>query len=361
MSSSRPAGIAAIVFGLLAVAAIPVAVAAAVFLPSVDVLPALEIAVPTALVLGLDRALGLAAGALQARPQRLPDRRTDRPLRTLPRLGGDLLRARRRPRARLLRAAPRQVVVARVTEPARARVRSLRACSRSGTACVRRVLVARSSYRRPSWRRRSASSTCGHSRRSGSRRSRLRPTSRAFSGRTPIISASTASSTSTSSTLATSAAMTGIPGRAARRCARNGAPAGSRRASSSSPSRSSGSSRSSSSGPGRRPARAARRRRRRRRRRCTRSTSVSRPSAFLQIEAVNGSSYVSVHRTGPTGRPLFQGTIEKGGIEPFKGKYFWLDISQPENLVIVVGGKQFPISGSKPVVLTVTPSGAHVG
>jgi hypothetical protein len=58
MSSSRPAGIAAIVFGLLAVAAIPVAVAAAVFLPSVDVLPALEIAVPTALVLGL---IGLSA------------------------------------------------------------------------------------------------------------------------------------------------------------------------------------------------------------------------------------------------------------------------------------------------------------
>ncbi len=89
--------------------------------------------------------------------------------------------------------------------------------------------------------------------------------------------------------------------------------------------------------------------------------TISRPSAFLQIEAVNGSSYVSVHRTGPTGRPLFQGTIEKGGIEPFKGKYFWLDISQPENLVIVVGGKQFPVSGSKPIVLTVTPSGAHVG
>ncbi len=83
--------------------------------------------------------------------------------------------------------------------------------------------------------------------------------------------------------------------------------------------------------------------------------TLSTPSAFLQIEAVNGSSYVSVHRTGPTGRPLFQGTIEKGGIEPFKGKYFWLDISQPENLVIVVGGKRVPINGSKPVVLTVTP------
>ena len=58
MSSSRPAGVTAIVFGLLAVAAIPVAVLAAVFLPSVDVLPALEAAVPTALLLGL---IGLSA------------------------------------------------------------------------------------------------------------------------------------------------------------------------------------------------------------------------------------------------------------------------------------------------------------
>jgi cytoskeleton protein RodZ len=88
---------------------------------------------------------------------------------------------------------------------------------------------------------------------------------------------------------------------------------------------------------------------------------ASHPRAYLQIEAVNGSSYVSVHRTSPAGRPLFQGTIEKGGVEPFPGKYFWLDISQPENLVIYVGGKQVPLSGSKPVVLTVTPSGAHVG
>ena len=87
----------------------------------------------------------------------------------------------------------------------------------------------------------------------------------------------------------------------------------------------------------------------------------TRPHAFLQVSAVKGSSYVSVHRGGPTGRPLFQGTIEKGGIEPFQGKRFWLDISQPENLVLVVGGKQVVLTGSKPVVLTVTPTGVHAG
>jgi hypothetical protein len=58
MSSSRPAGVSAIVFGLLAVAAIPVAVVLAWQLPSVDLLPALVITVPAAFVLSL---LGISA------------------------------------------------------------------------------------------------------------------------------------------------------------------------------------------------------------------------------------------------------------------------------------------------------------
>jgi hypothetical protein len=90
-----------------------------------------------------------------------------------------------------------------------------------------------------------------------------------------------------------------------------------------------------------------------------RRAAVSRPHAYLRIAAVNGSSYVSVHRGGPGGRPLFQGTVEQGKVEPFTGKYFWIDVSSPENLVIVVGGRRVPLSGLKPVVLTVTPSGVH--
>ena len=58
MRSSNPARIVAIVFGTLAVLAIPVAVAAAVFVPSVDVLPALVVAVPSAFVLAL---IGISA------------------------------------------------------------------------------------------------------------------------------------------------------------------------------------------------------------------------------------------------------------------------------------------------------------
>jgi hypothetical protein len=86
------------------------------------------------------------------------------------------------------------------------------------------------------------------------------------------------------------------------------------------------------------------------------------PSAYLQIKAVKGSSYVSVHRGGPGGALLFQGTIEKGTLVPITGKHgkhFWVDVSSPENLTIVVGGKLVPIGGLKPVSLTITPSGVH--
>jgi hypothetical protein len=50
--------VTAIVLGTLAVAAIPVGVAAAVLLPSVDILPALYVAVPAAFILGI---FGLSA------------------------------------------------------------------------------------------------------------------------------------------------------------------------------------------------------------------------------------------------------------------------------------------------------------
>ena len=86
------------------------------------------------------------------------------------------------------------------------------------------------------------------------------------------------------------------------------------------------------------------------------------PRAFLEIEAVNGSSYVAVHRGGPAGPLLFAGTIDKGSLEPFSaagGKHFWVNVSSPENLLILVDGKRVPLSGLHPAVLTVTPSGVR--
>jgi hypothetical protein len=78
---------------------------------------------------------------------------------------------------------------------------------------------------------------------------------------------------------------------------------------------------------------------------------------YLTVKAVRGSSYVAVHRGTAAGPVVFQGTVSKGKTEPFRGKYFWLNVSAPENLVITVGGKRVRIGGYRPRVITVTPAG----
>ena len=93
----------------------------------------------------------------------------------------------------------------------------------------------------------------------------------------------------------------------------------------------------------------------------TRRHTPPRVVPFLQIQAVQGPSYVAVHRESATGKLLFQGTIERGRTEPFNGKHFWVSVSSPENLRIVVHGRRVPLTGGKPVTLTVTPSGVQTG
>jgi hypothetical protein len=83
------------------------------------------------------------------------------------------------------------------------------------------------------------------------------------------------------------------------------------------------------------------------------------PIAYLRIEALRGSSYLAVHRNGPSGPIVFQGTLQKGAQEPFSGEHFWMDLSSPENLTLVVGGKFVVLHGLKPESLTVTPKGVR--
>jgi cytoskeleton protein RodZ len=83
------------------------------------------------------------------------------------------------------------------------------------------------------------------------------------------------------------------------------------------------------------------------------------PTAALEIEALSGGSYVEVHRGGPGGRILFAGTVEKGHLEPFRGSEFWVSVSAPENLAIIVGGRRVALSGDKPEALIVSQSGVR--
>ncbi len=66
-----------------------------------------------------------------------------------------------------------------------------------------------------------------------------------------------------------------------------------------------------------------------------------------------------MHRGGPSGRILFSGTVEKGHLEPFRGSDFWVSVSSPENLAIIVGGKRVALAGLKPEALTVTAAGVR--
>ena len=81
----------------------------------------------------------------------------------------------------------------------------------------------------------------------------------------------------------------------------------------------------------------------------------------LRITAVQGSSYVAVHRGSASGQVVFQGTVARGQTEPFAGTRFWLNVSAPENLVIRVRGVRILIGGYQPRVVTVTPSSWHLG
>jgi helix-turn-helix protein len=85
--------------------------------------------------------------------------------------------------------------------------------------------------------------------------------------------------------------------------------------------------------------------------------TVAPPVPYLTIRAVRGPSYVAVRKGGPAGAVLFDGTILRGHAEPFNGKRFWVNVSSPENLVIRVGGERVHVTGLKPQVITVTPSG----
>jgi len=85
------------------------------------------------------------------------------------------------------------------------------------------------------------------------------------------------------------------------------------------------------------------------------------PTAYLTVKGVGGASYVAIHRGGPGGPVVFQGTIAKGETQPFKGKRYWLNVSAPENLVITVGGERVRLDGYRPRVLTVTPAGWQAG
>jgi cytoskeleton protein RodZ len=79
--------------------------------------------------------------------------------------------------------------------------------------------------------------------------------------------------------------------------------------------------------------------------------------AKLLVTATRGSSWLQVHVGSPTGRLLFQGTLERKTSMPFSAKRLWINVGAPENLTVKLNGKFRRLPGGGPQVVVVTPKG----
>ncbi len=79
----------------------------------------------------------------------------------------------------------------------------------------------------------------------------------------------------------------------------------------------------------------------------------------LEVSAPRGNSALAVYRGSPSGRLLFGGTLERGKTDTFVGPRLWLNVSNPENVVLRLNGKPVRLKRSvaEPVVLVATRRG----
>ena len=80
-------------------------------------------------------------------------------------------------------------------------------------------------------------------------------------------------------------------------------------------------------------------------------------AVHLMLRAVRGSSYVEVHAGSAAGKPKFAGTLQRGQVQDFTGKRFWIQVSTPEALRVVLNNRTIPLRRGKPLVALVTKNG----
>jgi cytoskeleton protein RodZ len=79
---------------------------------------------------------------------------------------------------------------------------------------------------------------------------------------------------------------------------------------------------------------------------------------LFEVIPQNGATHLIVHRTSPTGRLLFDGTLSAGDAAlAFHGSKLWVQVDTPENLRFLVRGRLVHIPGNAPEVLFVTKTG----
>ena len=79
----------------------------------------------------------------------------------------------------------------------------------------------------------------------------------------------------------------------------------------------------------------------------------------LQLAARRAGSHVTVYRSGPTGRLLYDGTLDGGQSSCFVGRRVWFQATKPENLTARVNGRlvRLPRSRGGPLVAVANQHG----
>jgi cytoskeleton protein RodZ len=92
--------------------------------------------------------------------------------------------------------------------------------------------------------------------------------------------------------------------------------------------------------------------------------SAKKPVASLVATAArSGNAYLAVFRGSRTGKPIYQGTLERGQTVRFQGKRLWVYVYAPANLRLRLNGRAVPVPGRGQGAtrwLRVTPKGVAV-
>ena len=85
----------------------------------------------------------------------------------------------------------------------------------------------------------------------------------------------------------------------------------------------------------------------------------SRRWVSLVVTAIDGNSLLLARRGGPSGKVIWDGTLEKGRSLSLVGPEIWLNLGAPRNVIATIDGKPaaLGVSGSQPAVLLATRAG----
>jgi hypothetical protein len=99
----------------------------------------------------------------------------------------------------------------------------------------------------------------------------------------------------------------------------------------------------------------------------TRSSPTAPPPAVrasktwikLELTAKRGDSHLTVYRNRYGGKLLYDGTLERRQYKPFVGRRLWLQVTEPDNLDVLLDGRRmkFPGDGSNPIVVRASAGG----